>query len=472
MIKKVLLIFVLVISANSKTLKDLAKEVIVLNPEVNEALEHYRVSLKELKKAKAGHYPTIEVSGEVGKEYTESPGSFLSDSTNVMKADTDNLGLDIPVVVVGRLNLFSGFRIQNLIKEKERAIESASNRLFEKATKITNSIVQSYLDILRKKELLKISDDNIKIHKDILNKVERRLLAGVGYESEQHHTKSRLNLAQLNKIIASKKYQNAIIKYKKAIYNLPYSYKDIDFELDNLTLKDEDIQLNRAKENNFNIKSKRVEIDVAKHIYKQQKSKYYPTIDLEVSRIWNENIYGLEYIDSSYKAAIVFKWNLYNGGADEASRVSSLYNIHKNIENLDNEKLMLEEKVKMLLLEYKLLQEQYKVIDMQLANIKKTKELYEKEFQNNKRTLVDLLNIRQDYNNAMKQKIDTKYDRLQILFNIKASTGDIVKYFELEELLNSNMLSDRKEMKKYKKYKKGISEDLKLEEILNGSILF
>lgn len=433
-----------------ESLTDVIQKSVYNNPQVRASIENYRASLHELDSARAGYKPTLDISAEVGKEHTETPGN-LHQSKDLREQQT---------MIVGKYNLFEGFKTSYEVEEKQNAVELAKNKVFEKVNAISMLITQIYIDLLRKKELLEIAKRNVELHLETIDKVKKRLKLGAGYESELHQTQSRVDLAKTSQIIAEKNYEISKINYRRFIGSPPkvssFS-KPLSSSLHNMNIE---VLLQDAKTDNFNIKIKESEVQVAKLVHKQQRSKYYPTLDLEVSQTWNDNVHGVEGKDDSYKAALVLNYNLYNGGSDRASELSALRKFDMNERGLDDIKLTVEEQVRIGLMKYSILEQQLLSINQQLVDLNKTKTLYEKEYENNKRTIVDLLNIKQEYNDAKSQQVNADYDKLQTYFQIKAALGDLISEFNLLDILDRQEVKDVIENKDTEENTKALTDAL------------
>jgi adhesin transport system outer membrane protein len=72
------------------------------------------------------------------------------------------------------------------------------------------------------------------------------------------------------------------------------------------------------------------------------------------------------------------------------------------------------------------------VINKHISNAKKTERLYIKEEEETgERSIIDILNIQQEYNSAEIAKIDTKYTAMQLYFDLLANSSEILDYFKI-----------------------------------------
>jgi len=417
-------IFPLFLSADS--LEILLKKNIYKHPQVKSSVANYQSRLHELDEAKAGYKPHLNFSAEYGKERSKIPSSFKGSRQLNTKSSR----------IVGSYNLFEGFKTTNKVAEKNSAVEVAKNKLFQKINKLSFLMIQVYIEVLRRKELLEIEDKNVDNHLESLEKVKLRLEAGDGYESDLRQTKARVKLAQTNQLIREREYKNAQINYRRFMEKAPVSSS---MSLPKTTLifseKQIDSLIIEAQKKNHLAQVKSHEIEISKAVYEQQRSKNYPSLNVEVSKTWSDNLNGFKGEDESSKVALVFNYNFYNGGADKASQLSAMKKSEMSLYELDDLKLDIEERIRISLMKYDMLESQEKLLNEQLELLQGTRNLYEIEYQHNKRTIIDLLNIKQEYNYAKSQKTNVYYDKMLAYFQFKSTMGSLVKDFHLDDIL-------------------------------------
>jgi adhesin transport system outer membrane protein len=408
------------------SLEEVLKKNIYRNPQVQVSKANYQSSLHDLEKVKAGNKPTLDISGEVGRERTQIDYSF--EGNRELNENQARL--------VGRYNLFKGYKITHELKEKKFAIEVAKNQVLDKINSSASLIIQVYVEVLRKKALLGVSEENYVNHLETLEKVELRLRAGDGYESNYRQTKARVKLAQANKLLAKRAYVNSKINYKRFMKDFPdVSSMRMPFVM--LSIDESKVEdfVQKAYRRNYKMEIQKSKIDVSKSLYAQEKSRDYPSLDLEISQAWSNNVHGFEGADNSQKLALVLNYNLYNGGADQAAKLSALKRSEMQEGNLDDIKLDVEEQIRISLMKYLLLESQLEIIKEQLEHLLGTTELYTLEYQNSKRTIIDLLNIKQEYNYAQSQKINAKFDKLLAYYQFKSAMGELLEEFGLSDIL-------------------------------------
>ncbi|CAA6824734.1 MAG: Unknown protein [uncultured Sulfurovum sp.] len=414
------------ISLKAASLEEALKKNIYNNPQVKVSIANYQAAEHDLERVKAGERPSLDVSGELGRERTQIDYSF----------DGNRELNERQARVVGRYNLFEGYKTTHEIREKKSALNVAKNQLLEKVNRSVSLMIQVYIEVLRKKALLEISENSYENHLETLEKVKLRLKAGDGYESNYRQTKARVKLAEGNMLLAKRTYMNAKINYKRFLNVFPDTDRMkqpfVNFQIDES--KTEEF-IRKAYKRNYKLETQKAQVAVSQSLYEQTKSSDYPTLDLEVSQAWNNNVHGFTGADNSQKVALVLNYNLYNGGADQASKLSALKRSELEENSLDDIKLNVEEQIRIAIMKYVMLEAQLEITEAQLEQLLGTQTLYELEYQNSKRTIIDLLNIKQEYSYARAQKINTQFDQLLTYYQFKSAMGELVDEFDLSDTL-------------------------------------
>jgi len=419
-------VFILTFMANALTLEEAIQKNIYDNPQIKVSIANYQASKYDLESADAGYKPTFDLRAETGRERTAIDYSFEG-SRELNERQ---------IALVGHYNLFEGYKTKHKVSEKSLALDVSKNQLVQKINKMSFFMVQVYLELLRKKALLEVEENNYQNHLETLEKVRLRLEAGDGYESDYRQTKARVKLAEGNRLIAKREYLNAQINYRRFLGALP----NIDsLEQPTVFLQVNEDSIERkvlsAKEKNLNLKIQKSKVEISKSLYAQEKSKYYPTLDVEVSQAWNNNVHGFEGKDNSQKLALVLNYNFYNGGADQAMQLSALKRTEMQEGSLTDIEQSVEEELRISLMKYNLFKRQLELSSEQLTHLIGTRELYELEYQNSKRTIIDVLNIKQEYSYAKSQQINAQFDQLLAYYQFKSVMGELINEFHLEDIL-------------------------------------
>ena len=420
--RKVLPTVLLICSLSSNAsfalnLKDIVRDVLDTNPAIKERLNNYKTTLMDIRKAKADYYPTLDVEAGAG---IDSRGNFSSqpkDNYNIFES-----------AVILRQNIFNGFSTKAKINyQSMRALASAYSYL-EKANSITLETIKYYIDILRYKEMLKSSKIHINHIEKLYEKVNKAYKAGLTKMSEVSRVKASLSSAKSDMLNTKNHLLDAIYNFKRVTGRV-VSLNDI--QPISLSLP---IPASQAKAIEFALKynpSIKVGEYNAKEIegrYKEAKSKFYPKVDAEVIGSYNDQIdsdTNDPYPDrrDDVKAMLKIKYNLFRGGADEASRLGMISRASKEREALNDLRRKIIQNLDLSWSSYQVNRERIPVLQRYLNQSKETLKLYWKEYSLGERSLLDLLAIENDLKRANDELIDAKYNLLLAKYRIIDAMG-------------------------------------------------
>lgn len=100
------------------------------HPQIRKARVALEVARLETEKARAGHLPTVTVSGGVGKGYSSTSGDLVPvGANNAVPYSSRSPSTTANVALTLNLPLFSGFSVQNAIQEKLKLEDKSQNDL-------------------------------------------------------------------------------------------------------------------------------------------------------------------------------------------------------------------------------------------------------------------------------------------------------------------------------------------------------
>ena len=134
------------------TLKQAVEKGIGTNPEVQGSLYSFKATEKELRQAQASYFPQVDLSGDIGSEYTRDPITQSDSGQNLMRRR---------ITVQITQQLFDGFDTKYEVRRQTNRIDSASFDIFDISEQTSLDIIEAFLDVIRQRELLRISQENV-----------------------------------------------------------------------------------------------------------------------------------------------------------------------------------------------------------------------------------------------------------------------------------------------------------------------
>jgi len=407
-------------SVNAMTLEESIISAMDSNPIVKERLSNFKETQQDLNIANAEWLPKLDLISSMGVAEAGNLKSVVDDVN--YRYYTNSLKLT--------QNIFNGFSTTYKVQYQEARILAAAHHYVENANDIAFQTVGAYLDLIRSYKLMQIAQESLEINQRIYEDVQELYDAGLTTSSEVTKIQSSLALAHSNVMVQKNNTRDKHFRVKRLLG------KDIalaDMQLPKLNILMPESQERAtmiAIENNPSILVSNYNIKGSQALYHESKSKFYPIINFEVEQMLNDSRKrdnGYERPDDRTRAALTLTWNLYNGGADKASRQKQISNIHKEIEIQKDLKRQVIEGLELSWSAYEMIQGQL----THLYNYKKfseeTLDNYLEEYELGRRTLLDLLSAQNDLASAKTEITNAEFDRLFAQYRVLDAMGMLVE---------------------------------------------
>lgn len=404
-------------SLNALTLKEGVDEVLSTHPVVLERLHNYRATLEDLRMTESQYLPALDYSGTIAREKTKSPStSFQSRS---LTSYEHSLQLT--------QNLFNGFGTVYEADYNKARILAAANHYIENANDAAYNFTNTYINALKAKDLLCISEANVKFNEDIYSKVTKLYQAGMTTRSESEKADTSLSLAKSNYVVAKNNLDDALFNVERVL-GRPVKAEELQdgsFQ-GTLPVSLEEMKA-YARSHNPSVLVSEYNLKAA-HAQKEASYKYnYPKIDAFARQSWSNDVGGLDGKDDRTKFGLTLNYNLYRGGADEAQIQKNLSKIYQESENKRETVRKLDEQGELSWSAKQYLAEQLEHLKRYESTSAKTLELYQKEYDLGRRTLLDLLVAQNDHVAAQSQIVRAENDLLFAHYRILDAMGSMVQ---------------------------------------------
>ncbi len=416
---KKLLFLVLPLSLMALSLNEMVQQTLDKNPNMQKKISSYRAVNYDLDIAKSGWKPTVDFKADLGMEYNKrdysgTSGGLNEDATNLFRSTAG---------IVATENLFEGFATQEDVNEKNSRVISARFEALQTANTLSLLATEVYMEVLHQKAILDLLEENVKSHKRIYGFIRERTEAGSGRRSDVEQAQGRLALSYSNYIAQVNNYQDSMVNFEN-IYGEVLTSTSLDEPINPaLPASSYEDMWRLAQVNNPTLSLEHSNIDVQKARLEKDKGNFYPTIDLELSADTSNNVQGYQGTNTGARGLVKLYYNLYRGGNDESIRLQNLEYITVQKESLNEQQRAVREKLKLAWFAQEITYRQIRCIQMHVKYTKLTVDSYTKEYQLGRRSIVDLLNVELEYNDAKKQLINAQHDVLFARFRALEAVG-------------------------------------------------
>ena len=394
------------------------EDAIIHNPEFREQIKIHQGAAAELEGAEGSWYPKIDVAAGIGLEETDDEGQ---DSTSLTRKESS---------ISLTQNLFEGFKTVNEIDRQQAKMDAAGYSVQAQASTVALDMAQAYINLLKEQELLRLEAENKKTHERILDQIMQRSEAGIGNQVEVDQAKARLALANSNHLAANNNYNDALGRFQRILGRMPDNdllKPEFDFQLPESLSEAIDIALI----NHPTLRSANADIAEAHAQHRSAKSPYYPTVDIEIEKTFDENINGLERRDENFQAMLRLRYNLFNGGKDTANRDRTAAGVQQAAEIRNNSRRQTIENLRYAWNAKTYVGEQLNYINQHIKLTYETLEGYRKQFSLGRRSLLDLLNTEDEYNSALRTLVNSESEHLIAELRILDGMGKLIDALQI-----------------------------------------
>lgn len=292
------------------TLRDAVAVGVLTNPETETVENNRRATDEELEQAKALYLPSVDARADTGYQ------SIYSDPKNAATGHSD-LWRSQASLTLTQL-LFDGFNTQYENQRQYHRVRSASHRVRETSEFVGLDVVESYLDILRQRELLSIAQENLNQHRMIMSQIEDSTGAGRSTGADVEQTKARVAAAEAQEAAVRESLQTAEASYRRRVGDMPQPDLQRPVAPTNLLESNVNDEVKQILTHSPTIDIKEADVNVAEAEREQSKSTLYPQVDFQAGASVGDNLDGVEGRTQEASALVIANWNLYRGGGDEA----------------------------------------------------------------------------------------------------------------------------------------------------------
>ncbi|HPD82316.1 MAG TPA: TolC family outer membrane protein [Alphaproteobacteria bacterium] len=285
---------------------------VMTNPEYGIVAATRRATDEELEQAKALYLPSVDFSADTGYEYTKDQGT--KDFVN--NEEDESLWRYEAGLTLTQM-LFDGFETKYENERQKHRIQSSAHRVREASELVGLSIVEAFLEVIRQRELLGITRDNVAEHLAIMDLIQEGVDAGRSTQADLEQIKARLASARAQESTIAQQLRIAESNFRREVGDDPRDLVLPAVPVNALAANvEEEVKTAITESPTLDIFDEDTKVAYAE--YKGTGSTLYPQLDLQLNARQGEDLGGVEGRDRSASALVVANWNLYRGGGDVA----------------------------------------------------------------------------------------------------------------------------------------------------------
>jgi len=283
---------------------------VMTNPEYGRVAASRRATDEELNQARALYLPSVDLRADGGFERTDSP------STRTNGNDDETMTRYNASLTLTQM-LFDGWGTKYENKRQQNRVQSSAYRVAETSELTGLDIVESFLEVMRQRELLSITRENVAEHVAIMGMIEEGVAGGRSTQADLEQVRARLAAARAQESTVRQQLRNAESSFQRQVGEMPKDLVMPSVPVDGLAGDvDQEVKMTLASSPTINVRES--DIEVAYNEYKSTGSTLYPEVDLQLGASQGHDLSGIDGKDQSASALVVMNWNLYRGGGDVA----------------------------------------------------------------------------------------------------------------------------------------------------------
>jgi adhesin transport system outer membrane protein len=408
------------------SITDTVRAALSANPEIGIVKADRRAVDQELRQARAGYLPSLDLRGAIGGEVASTPatrrrGPGSTDATQQTRAEAQ--------LKLSQM-LFDGYATQAEVERQTARVDSAAYRVQEAAEFVAVDAIEAHLDVLRNQQIVALNRENVAAHERILRQVRSLERAGRADVADVRQTEARLANAQATLAQANGALADAIAFYQRVVGREP----------DNLTLdtpptaalpKDRESAAALASVQSPTVLIAAADVDVAAAELRGSRAGYYPRLDAELTAQTFRNVDGAEGNDSSASAMLVLRYNLFRGGADVAREREAFHRLNEARAGLVKQRLKAEEQARQAVNAYETAKARVAAQRARVEAQRRTRDAYVSQFELGQRDLLDVLDAENELFLARVQLVTAEFTERFAVYKILGVTGTLLDTLEV-----------------------------------------
>jgi adhesin transport system outer membrane protein len=417
---------VLACAARGETLQEAVARGLQAHPAVRAADKKAEAADARIGTARGELLPSLDWKGEYGHSDERStlyqdPAPGRAAEVNTNSSALRRTGTLTMTQLLYKYGMLEGIESARSTKA-QKAMEARASR-----EDLAARIIKTYLDVDKNREFIRLAEENVQKHQEILKTVQIRFQQKLANGADVSQVEGRLSLAQ-----AQLEREKALTPaYEAAYQEAVCAPPPVDMSLPvlppNIFPADLGLAFEGAKTSHPLLLADGHAIEAASHGLKNSDGRFLPQFSLQLSASASDRSRGDDTESSSASAFLVMDWNLIRGGAHYHDRISQLC----EIDALDDTRRDHIEQIRRDLAgvwhQRRALTVEYGFYEKSVVSSQQTADAFTEQYRLGQRTLFDLLNAKAEVFQAKLRISESKHARIQAELDILYRMGTLVE---------------------------------------------
>jgi adhesin transport system outer membrane protein len=409
------------------------------NPDVGIDARHRRSVDEALIGAYSGYLPSIDLGWGTGRERANNastrqlrPSGPYGDNVWSRSLHRHERSATL------QWNIFQSLGTWFEVERNKARMQSAAHRVAGTSDAIALRVVEAYIDVLRMRETVRLTKQNLDNHQKTYDQIQVRAQSGIGRRSDLDQAEARLSLAKSNLISAEANLRDVEIAYVRFVGKPADELIQPDFPAAELFPPDLETAQEAARQGNPLLKQSIADIEAANAQYNAAKSPFGPRLDIEAGITNVDNGGGIRGSNDDRYAMLRARWNIFRGGADMA-RLGETKQLSYEAMEINKRTLMqLEQSTALSWNTLTSVRERLPSLKQHAESALATRDAYALQFSIGQRTLIDLLDTENEYFTSTIELTNGQYLELFAAYRLLADMGAILPVLGVQPLVDSD----------------------------------
>jgi len=385
-------------AGSALTIRDAAQKAITTSPDVEARWHAFLAATEEQGVARGGFLPRVDLTAGIGRERLDTPAAAVANYSR------SNATLSLTQM------LYDGHATKGEIERLGYARLVRYYEILDAAENTALEAVRAYEDVLRFRELVEQARENYVQHKLVFDQVKQRAESGVGRRVDLELAGGRLALAESNLLTEAANLHDVSARYQRIIGELPGEALAPTRIPTTGTPGQLGEALKLAYNGNPSLNAATEYIRTAQAELRGRDAPFRPRLDFRAREDLGRNIDGVAGNRHGQVVELLLNFNLYKGGSDLAARRQYGERLNQARDLRDKACRDLRQTLAIAHNDIARLMEQLDYLGQHQIAIAKARVAYRQQFDIGQRTLLDLLDIQNEYFQASRAHASAQHD--------------------------------------------------------------
>lgn len=408
--------------ASATSLKDAIDTALSFRPDLQRQGALVEVARAAIDAALAAYLPHLDIQLDSGWQYSETPTTRAGDGPAGVNQWHNEASFE------GSQLIFDGFGTPYRIDAARARLTQSEWARREVVEQIAVEAVQAYLDVQRNQAFVAIADKNLQAHRRLLQQVRVQAAAGQVTDADVAQAVARAALAEAMLAERLGALASAVATYVETIGGPPEGLQEQDAP-QRLRPASEAEAIETALAGHPSLATGRAAVAASDAEVGAASSTYWPTLSARAQGTAFDDIDGIDGQGASVEGGVDLRWNLYNGGGDQAAIDQARSQLAASGYDLDDAARKVREDVSVAYRTLLAAEAMLPPLKDHAAAARQVFAGYRQQFDIGRRSLLDLLDAQSELFNAELRATDARFRLVlanyQLLFAMGSLTAGL-----------------------------------------------